>query len=233
MDKIKCEVTSGTNVFIKANRAKVNLNASLYAVNWFSAKSEWLYHFYNFLASRSVKKIGGKAFFKGEVIKTILDENKASRDFILIVHYPGGENFKKLMESTYFKLVSVFRILSVKKFSFGFTKKQIASNSVLSANLKYAVHHFRAPVLEDSFFREINFLLRANVRITYAGVTIAQLFTQEKNKELIPIPSLMDGVIVFESNLESELLEMFASAVYKVFIEKLSSSYIGILKRTI
>ena len=45
-------------------------------------------------------QIGGKAFFKGKITKTILDESKAARELILIVYYPSGNNFKALMIST-------------------------------------------------------------------------------------------------------------------------------------
>lgn len=231
MNEIQCDVTKSTKVLIKANTPASNLNEPLYAINWFSTKVEWVYHLYNFLASRSVLKIGGKAFFKGKITKTILDENKTTRDLILIVYYPSGKNFKALMESTYFKLVSILRMLSVKKFSFGFTQKRILSDSNLENNLAYAIHHFKATNMDDSFFSQFQSLLKANMKITYAGKMVAQLFAQKENKEAVQIPNLMDGIIIFESQSESDMLDMIASLEYQSLLKTLDSSYIGTLKR--
>ena len=89
--EIRGKVTSKIDVVIRATREEINLEEPFYAINWFSTKVEWLYHFYNFLAIRSVKKIGGIAFFKAKVTETIVDDADARRDLILIVHYPGGQ----------------------------------------------------------------------------------------------------------------------------------------------
>jgi len=60
MNEIKCEITKSTNVYIKAKTPSVDLNEPLYAINWFSTKLEWMYHLYNFLASKSLKKVFSK-----------------------------------------------------------------------------------------------------------------------------------------------------------------------------
>lgn len=231
MNEIQCDVTKSTKVLIKANTPATNLSEPLYAINWFSTKVEWMYHLYNFLASKSVLKIGGRAFFKGKITKTILDESKATRELILIVYYPSGNNFKALMESTYFKIVSLFRMLSVKDFSFGFTEKQLASTSTLENNLAYVIHHFKTSTIDESFFSQFESLLGASIKITYAGKMVAGLVTETKNKETEHIPNLMDGVVIFESEEESDILNLITSPKYKSLIKTLDSSYIGTLKR--
>lgn len=231
MNEITCNVTKSTKVLIKANDPAVNLNEPLYAINWFSTKMEWVYHFYNLLASKSVVKIGGKAFFKGKITKTILDEKNKARDLILIIYYPGGNNFKALMESTYFKVVSIFRMLSVKKFSFGFTQKQLVSDSLLTNNLAYVVHHFKAPEVTSSFFSQFESLLTENVKIKYAGKMVADLVTKTKDQEAESIPNVMDGIIIFESEKESDILNIIASPEYQSLIKSLGGSYIGTLNR--
>lgn len=231
MNEIACNITNSTKVLIKAKSSAVDLNEPLYAVNWFSTKMEWAYHFYNILASRSVTKIGGKAFFKGKVIKTILDENSTARELILIIQYPGGNKFKALMESTYFKVVSVFRMLSVKKFSFGFTQKQLVSDSALTNNLAHAVHHFKAANITPSFFSQFEALLTENVQIKYAGKMVADLVTHTKGKEADPVPNIMDGIVIFESEKESNILDIITSPKYQSLIKTLDGSYIGTLNR--
>jgi len=233
MNEIKCNVTKSTQVLIKANSSTANLDEPLYAINWFSTKVEWMYHFYNFLASRSVLKVGGEAFFKGKITKTILDNNKASRDLILIVRYPEGQSFKALIESAYFKLVSVFRTMSVKKFSFGFTQKQMANDSKVTENLAYVIHHFKSPIIDDSVFSRATDLLERDVKIKYAGKTVAQLFIQEVNKDRKQVPNLMDGLLIYESTSEDEILKMISAPEYQSFIKEIDTSYIGTIKRVL
>ena len=231
MNEITCNVTKSTKVLIKAKAPDVDLNEPLYAINWFSTKIEWMYHLYNMLASKSVKKIGGKAFFKGKITQTILDEKNKVRDLILIIQYPNGNGFKALMESTYFKIVSLFRMVAVKKFSFGFTQKQIVSESSLKNKLAYVIHHFEKTTLEASLFSEFENLLTDNVNIKYAGKMVAELVTQTKNKEDEHIPNIMDGVIIFESEKESDILDIIASPEYQSLIKTLNGSYVGTLNR--
>ena len=174
MNEIRAKVTGKVDILIRATQPEINLQEPLYAVNWFSTKVEWLYHFYNLLAIRSVKKIGGRAFFKAQVKETILDDANSKRSLILIVRYPGGENFKSLMESTYFKIVSVFREMSVSKFTFGFTHKiESDTNSKLENGLQYAIHHFKFNANVYDVLEEVKRMLPESVSIKYAGNVVA------------------------------------------------------------
>ncbi len=231
MNEIKCEVTKSINVFIKAKNSTVDLNEPLYAVNWFSTKIAWMYHLYNFLANKSLTKIGGSAFFKGEIIKTILDQKNTKRDFILIIRYPNGNGFKGLMENTYFKIVSLLRMFAVKEFSFGFTNKQLVSDSNLIDNLYYVVHHFKST--SHAVYSQINDLLTDNVTVKYSGKMVAELYSKQTDKKIEEVPNVMDGVVIYESKSGSAILDMIAQSKYQKIIENLDSSYIGTVKRTI
>jgi len=233
MNEIKCDITNATKAFIRGKSELVNLQEPLYAINWFSTKAEWLYHFYNFLAYKSVLKIGGKAFFKGKIERTILDENNISREFILIVKYPNGNGFKQLMETTYFKLVSIFRMLAVKEFSFGFTHKQLASKSSLDDELAYVVHHIKTSEIDSFLFSKFEDVLEEEIKITYAGKIVANLVTKTENKKEECVPNLIDGLVIFECKEEANILKMIASDEYQSLIKTLDSSYIGTLKRII
>ena len=233
-NEIQCKVTKSTTVLIRANNASVDLNEPLYAINWFSTKVEWLYHFYNFLASKSVVKIGGRAFFKAKVTKTVLDQSDAKRSLILIVRYPGGANFKALMESTYFKFVSLFRMLAVKDFTFGFTHKHtIEDNSSVKDNFAYAVHHFKSDAANEQLFSKFQNMLTEGVRIKYAGGMVAQLMTQSDGGTPKAIRNLMDGIVIYEAEKETELEQMIETSTYRSFAQELNSSYIGYLKRVL
>ena len=230
--EIRGKVTSKIDVVIRATQEEINLEEPFYAINWFSTKVEWLYHFYNFLAIRSVKKIGGIAFFKAKVTETILDDSNGRRDLILIVHYPGGQQFKSLMEATYFKMVSIFRILSVEKFTFGFTHKLVVdATSKKEDNLYYAIHHYKTNNDAKQTLQAIQAILPKEISIKYAGHVIATLNSQEKNKTLEPIPNLMDGLFIFQSSNEGSLQNLFSTIAYKNVLGTLQSSHISLLNR--
>jgi hypothetical protein len=230
--EISIKVTGKIDVIIRATQPDVNLDEPFYAINWFSTKVEWLYHFYNLLAIRSVKKNGGRAFFKAKVRETLLDEAKGRRDLILIVRYPSGLNFKSLMESTYFKIVSIFRVLSVSKFTFGLTHKLASDpNSGKEDGLHYAIHHFISDKAGTTTFQSIQHILPKSIAIKYAGHTIATLKSKEKNKLEQQVPNLMDGLFIFQSSDEINLRTFFASNDYLGFLETLQSSHISLLNR--
>ena len=229
MNEIKCEVTKSINVFIKAKNTNANLNEPLYAVNWFSTKVTWIYHLYNVLAKKSLTKVGGEGFFKGEITKTILDENNGKRDLILIVRYPSAHSFKGLMENSYFKIVSLLRMAAVKDFSFGFTSKQLGNESSLNDNLSYVVHHFKTT--NETIYSSFNEVLTDDVSIKYTGEMVAELYSKPVDKEIKEVPNIMDGIVIYESKSETPILNMIEGKQYQEIIKGLDSSYIGTVKR--
>ena len=230
--EVRATVTSNVDVLIKATKPDINLDEPLYAINWFSTKVEWIYHLYNALAVRSVRNIGGRAFFKAKVKETILDEAKGRRDLILIIRYPGGQNFKSLMESTYFKIVSIFRVMSVSSFTFGFTHKiEAETKSTKEDGLYYAIHHFKLNKEVDTFLIGLKALLPDSISIKYTGNMVATLNKQEKGKDVEQIPNLMDALVIFQSSDEEALRSLFAKEEYKELRKELQSSHISLLER--
>lgn len=232
LPEIRGKVTNTIDVLIRANAEGVNLNTSFFAINWFSTKLEWMYHFYNFLATRSVLKVGGKPFFKAKVSETIIDTSNSRRDMLLIVRYPNGQNFKSLMQSTYFKMVSVFRILAVSDFTFGFTQKLAADDtSKKSDGLHYALHHFRSDNNTKEILQQIQQLLPASISTKYKGQMIANLYSHKKNNDPEQIPNLMDAIVVFQSQSEQELRSLLTSAAYQEILEMTPTNHISFLNR--
>ena len=232
--EIRAQVTKKMDVLIRANQPDIDLNTPIYAINWFSTKIEWLYHFYNLLASRSLIKVKGRALFKGKVTETLIDDHQGRRDLLLIVRYPSGQNFKELMQSTYFKTVSIFRIMSVKKFTFGFTHKiAVETKSRKSDKLHYAIHHFKVDQEAPQVLHEIQTSTPDNISIKYGGHIIADLLSQKKDKEPRQVPNLMDAIVIYQSQSEDELRSYLKSESYQGILEKLPSNHISLLNRII
>lgn len=230
--EIRVKITANLDVIIRANRPDINLETPFYAVNWFSTKAAWLYHFYNFLAFRSLRKAGGTAFFKAKVTETILDDANAKRDFLLIVRYLGGHQFKSLVETTYFKIVSVFRIISVKNFTFGFTQNLTEDHdSKKSDGFYYGLHHFKTNNNIGKIMQQVLKTRPEEIEVKYAGIMIANMYNQPKDESAVQVPNLMDAILLFQARSEEDLRRYFASEAYHKIIEALPANFISLVKR--
>ena len=162
----------------------------------------------------------------------ILDQYNGDRDLLLLVKYPNGQQFKTLFESFYFKLVSILRVLAVKNFTFGLTHKHtFDGESTREDNHHYVLHHFKAKEINADLFAELDRFTNKSVKIKYAGKMVAQLFMKEKDKAEEPIESIMDGLVIFESDSKQALNQLIQSQAYQQLIKQLDASYISFLKR--
>ena len=232
---MKGEVTKNISVLLKGTTKENALDKPLFAINWFSTKMAWMYHFYNFLALPRVKSMGGRVFFKGEVYESLYGDVSDSRELLLIVRYPSGENFIKLMKDFLFKAVSIFRIFSVENFSFGFTKKIFPKDAttILDKTKKYAVHHFRIKNFKEIDVLKLQKIIEEiDVELHYVGMINAKLYSQERDKAIEQIPCLMDGVLLLRSDTLYGINRLINNKAYRQFMAQLDSSYIGLIKRT-
>jgi len=233
MNEITAQVTSKTKISIKGKNEKIDLNEPLFAINWFATKMEWLYHFYNLLAAKSVFKVGGKPIFKGKITEIIMDQYSGDRDLLLIVKYPGGQEFKTMLESTYFKLVSILRIAAVKNFTFGFTHPlSMNKKSKPKDGLYYLVHHFKYNDLKNNPLNDLSSLQVDQLSITYSGNMVASLHMESEGKSN-EVSSIMDGIVVWQSNSQDSLRELVNTQFYTKIINGLDASYIGFVNRLI
>lgn len=235
---IKKHVIFGNHALIKSIKEDVGLDKPIYAINWFNTRSRWMYDFYNILAARSVYKIDGRVFFKGEVKRVLHGNAENSREVLLIVNYPSGYRFMDLMKDKYFVMVSLLREMAVKQFSFGFTQRldrhALVQNggAAFDRSKAYAIHHFKTdkpiPALVP-IAKEI--AEPKGIKIYYAGQTSSLLFAENKAGEEAQIPCLLDGLFVFEGGSDGELEEFLQSQEYHEGVAPLESSCMALLHR--
>ncbi len=229
MNELVAKITASTSVAIRSNHPDYDLSNPLYAVNFFDASPAWLYHLYNRLASRSVRKIGGRPLFKGIVLDSILSDT-GKRQILLIVKYPDAIAFKNLLESTYFKLVSILRIKSVQRFTFSFTKPQDDLN--FDHEYKYyAIHHFGNRVISDVLKGIRN--TKDDIDVVYAGKTSAHLFRQNKVTPDAQVESMIDNLIVYGSSSQEKLKSLLQSAEYLRRFDNEDPGYISTINRVL
>jgi uncharacterized protein (DUF1330 family) len=203
----------------------------VYAINWFNTNRLWLYNFYNLLASVSVKKVGGKAFFKGRVQEVLAGDDSLGREVLLIVHYPGTEQFIHMLENTYFKLVSMLRLLAVKQFSFGFTQRTDSGTETADCeqNKTYAIHHYRAT--EDLTSRLAEIIQEHHGEVCYAGRISALLYSGDQQQTKEQVPCLMNGLVLLRAESHEQIKKIIAHDRYQTISRQCDSSFVAILNR--
>ncbi len=205
----------------------------VYAVNWFDTKTQWVYDFYNILAIRSVKAIDGAPFFKGLWRETLSGTAADQRQVILIVRYPSLDDFKTMLQSKFFQMVSVFRIFAVRDFTFGFTQR-LDDGPDLSPpqqQAAYAVHHYRG---ETGIIEQIKkFAVAHMIELFYAGKTGAHVYLGDKADMGEQNPCLMDNIVVLKSDDAERLADALRSDSYMAIAAKTDSSFIGLFDRVL
>lgn len=232
-EEIVCKISKDRNVIIRATKPEISLEKEVFAVNWFNTKRKSVYNLYNRLASGSVIKVGGKPLFKGEVTKKLLGDDKDHRSMLLIVNYPSVYSFKNLLDSTYFKLVSILRVSAVDHFNFGFThKNDIKLEQTTDKSKAYAVHHFKGNN-NDWIIKALEIASKHEVKPMFSGTVAALLHAENSGEKTKQVPCIFDGVLLWHAENEAMLNAFFSDNDFQTLIKKTSSSYIGFLNRLI
>ncbi len=220
-----------TSVQIVRDRQDISWDHQIHAINWFNTRFLFLYNFYNFLAARSVTRVSGVPLFKGRLIARVLGDASDQRDVLLIVQYPSPRHFRDMLGNSYFKFVSIVRAVAVQRFTFCLThtlnKPDIAS--LKERNNHFGVHHFRGNAADaEQLLAE---LLKADVPVLFSSLKTHELATANETGTSTPVPTLMDGIVVFACEDESVLQTLVATAGYQNCINSFSSSFVALFKQ--
>ncbi len=229
-NQISVSLAGGNRVTITSTDVEWPLSNPVYAINWFDTKSLPLYNLYNLLASRSVRAVGGRPHFKGKVTQVLHGHEDDRRDVLLIVHYPTAQRFLDLLTSPYFMIVSMLRMVAVKRFTFGFTRSRVAKNTQHQRHQDqaYLLHHFRGTDVIDEM---LGLSKKAGARVLYAGTLSARVRTGPANNVGQDLLCLMDGIIVIQAADKGVFDEMISSDGYQSAIHRSTSSFIAHIER--
>ena len=216
-----------------------DLNGPLYAINWFDTRIAIIYHFYNLLAAGRVFKIGGKALFKGKCQETIGGDQEMARKFLLIVNYPSGTRFLDLLSDRIFQVMSVFRIMAVKQFSFVFHKrKEIhqtpAAGQPFDASDCYAILHFKEPAHGgDERLSELDGIATTHqAEIFFAGSMTGQVVLVNKSGSQDPMPFITHATVLLKTADKQTMAKLFESAEMQSFLTAAPGYFASYIKRT-
>jgi hypothetical protein len=239
-ETVEARITSKIRVFIQSKNNDVTLNQPVYAINWLDTRMLWIYELYNWLAGPAVKKINGKPFFKGRVSKVLYGQEEYRRDVLLIVYYPSASAFKHMLENGFFQIVSLLRILAVKEFTFGFSRRvdDAAVDTVTADSQEpfptdkvYAIHHYRAEQDITKALAEV--IDRQGVNIYFSSRMSAYLFSGDLQGPAKQVPCLMDGVVLLQADSQLQLEDAVRQEKYQALIRQTDSSFISGLNRVL
>ena len=231
---LSAKITRNIRVYVQSVRPENNQNNQVYAINWFNTRMLWLYNFYNFLGSVAVKKVGGVAKFKGKVKKILLGSQKEHRDVLLIVNYPHPENFVRMLESRYFQLVSLLRLISVTKFTFAFSQlsdkvAQTIESKQLPSAQSYCIHHFKSTAnLTEDFVKQAK---KNSVGCYFSAQVSSLIYSGDASGPKEQVPCIMQYAIVFHAKTEKSFTKMLNSVEYQSLIKKTTTSYVATMER--
>jgi len=218
-----------------------DINGPLFAINWFDTRLALVYHFYNLLAAQRVFRIGAKVLFKGKCQQTIGGDSEMARQFLLIVNYPSGTRFMDLLADRVFQLMSVFRVMAVKRFSFVFHKrKEIhqtpAAGQSFNASDCYAVLHFKDS--DDTTFdvrlTKLDSIAAAHqTEIFFAGSRVGQVvLTKKSSGKQDPMPFITDGTVLLKTSSQQTMASLLDSDEMQELFSAAPGYFASYIKRT-
>jgi len=158
---------------------------------------------------------------------------------VLIVRFPSIKNFKTMMDSRYFQLVSIIRGIAVKQFTFGFSSRldthDVTNSLPISKNDNegvYAIHHYRNRDNNDEITEQVRELAKAaEVDLFFSSKVSARLYAQQGDKEPSAVDTIMDGCLILQAQTDIDIENLIASDEYQAQIATTQSSFIATLNR--
>ncbi len=234
-------VSKTEKVLIKPVVEHFDASADMCAINWFDLKRAWMYQLYGLIASRFVRKVSARLFFKGKLVKQLEGPEDRQRENLLIVCYPGARKFLDLVDFKIFQLASVLRLAAVRRFCFGFTENMLekadskgASDKRFNKQQIYLVHHFQG---DDGWLRENRQSLFAsarehNMQVYFCGLTTAHIAREKSGQQQNP-EFFMDGILLFAAQSELDIENFTLDDIYSTFKRKNSSNSLYLFSRSL
>jgi hypothetical protein len=195
---------------------------------------------YGLIASRFVRKVRGKLYFKGNLIRQLEGAEARSRENLLIVCYPGARSFLNLVDFKIFQMVSVLRLAAVKQFIFGYTENIVeASASTGAADMRfnkqqtYLVHHFKGDAgwLRDNRSELFSAAQHHKVPVYFCGLTTAHV-AREQSGQRKSGEFFMDGIMLFAADSEADIENFINEETYSAFRRNNSENCLYLFSRT-
>ena len=238
----------GLSVSIQNTREGVDLDAPLWAINWFDYHFRRAYSLYNLLATPSVLRVGGRLHFKGERVAHLSGDAALSRSVLVIVRYPEAKKFLAMLGDPWFMTVSILRNTGLKNFVFGFTRRiddvKTPPLSPFGASAEekagtWLVHQFRIEM--GALEKHLPNLKRAaaehGARLHFAGESVAKVTTRRKpllrraRTQNMAYPLFFDAMTLWQTPDESAARKLHESPALQALRKETHSDVVGVFGR--
>lgn len=230
-------INKQTTIAITAQNDRTDLESPIWAINWFNLKRPKLYTFYNVLVFPHLKKVGGRAHFKGYVKEKVEGSAEFDRQMLLIVKYPTADAFLRMVANKLFLLKSILRLKSVSQFIFGFTQRigeqpeSPAKPSRYVGKNRYLAHLFQGAAVSEDDIRLLKPLLsQYNITNYFSGLKTATISRTNKAGEQVQ-PFFVDGVLLLEASSGEAFDLLLKDPVFEAFKNKQTANNIYQIKR--
>ena len=234
-DFVERQITSSMKMILRGDPQ--HLSEPLFAINWFDTRPAWLYHLYNFLASSRLKKIGGRAYFKGQVTRTLSGDETIARKHLLIVNYPSANHFLSLVADKVFLAFSVLRMLSVRRFSFVMHRRLEEKELPQGSDRVYAVVHFAADEPQTVVQSIETTASDLNIDVAFKGQESVRVFTESQKKDSPVTENAMEFVtpstMLLAAVNDEQLVECFRGDVMQNALASTTQHYAALLRRSV
>lgn len=239
-EPLSTRITATEQVLITPVVEDFDANADLYAINWFDLKTPWMYQLYGLIATRFVRRVSGKLYFKGNLLKKIEGPRELQRDNLLIVCYPGARKFLDLVDFKIFQMISVLRLAAVKRFCFGFTENMLEKSESTGAtdpkfrkDQIYLVHHYQTDSdwLKNNAQDLFTSARQHNIGVYFCGMTNAHL-VREKSGQRQNADFFMDGILLFAAHSQVDVENFTMDDIYTTFKRNNRSNSLYLFSRT-
>ena len=233
-------INKHTTVAITGTNDQTDLNNPIWAINWFNLKRPRLYTLYNILVFPHLKKVGGRAHFKGYIKEKLEGNSDFDRQMLLIVTYPTASAFLQMVSNKLFMLKSILRLKSVSRFIFGFSKRigdQPAPPEkparYIGKNF-YMAHLFQGDqVSEDDLLLLKPLFSQYNLVNYFSGLKTATLSRINKDGSEQIQPFFVDGLFVLEGSEKASFDMLLKDPIYEAFKSKCAENNVYWVKRVI
>jgi uncharacterized protein (DUF1330 family) len=233
-------INKKTSISITAKHDQIDLESPLWAINWFDLKRPKLYTLYNVLVFPHLKKVGGRAHFKGYIEEKLEGSEEFDRQMLLIVKYPTASAFLKMVTNKLFLLKSVLRLKSVSRFIFGFTQRIGEHPAPPEKPARYVgknyylAHLFQgAAISKDEITLLTPLFSQYNLVNYFSGLQAATISRIDKGRKEQVQPFFVDGLLVLEASDKASFDMLLKDPIYEAFKKKCTESNVYLVKRVI
>lgn len=210
----------------------------VWSLSWFHLRSKTGLRLWGALAWKFLRAKGVEIVFCGRLIEKLDGRPQYDRDTLVIVRYPSLDAYRRIQESPIYRLLRMIRAVATRRLVYGFSRRLDVDNSGIKKETLtywgrniYLLHQFQIDrKRQEAFLRDLpEIAYRYRARLFFCGAVAPEGFELYQNAKGQAF--FMDGLIIFEAEDKSKLLQVRNDHRYKAFEHATSRSSFYLFRR--